>query len=217
MIFPFLTPAEPIIAFDLHGVIFKRDYRRMAQILWKFPNKSKLVLALCSPFFLFDAIKLWHNKGVAEQFIICLAQKHKRLLPFVPLGITIANTQKLVPETVALLRELHDHGYKLHIFSNIGSIIFADLIPQYPDVFALFTSATLPSQENEYTRKPYPHAFNNFFRNSGAIGTSADVIFIDDSISNIWAAREHGIKTIYFRSAAKLRKQLIALGIKLEA
>lgn len=200
-----------VFAFDLHGVIFQRDYARMAKILWKFPHKFKLCIALCNPLFWLDALKLAYNKGVAEQFIVSLARKHKRLLPFIPLGITIANTQRPVPQMVALLKELTARGYQLHIFSNIGALCLADLRPQHPDIFALFASVTIPTQENGYIRKPSEQAFNNFFANSGA--APHNIIFIDDSRSNIRAAQRYGIHGIYFRSPALVHDQLRVMGI----
>ncbi len=200
-----------VFAFDLHGVVFKRDYPQMVKILWKTPHKFKLFIALCNPLFWFDALKLLYNNGVAEQFIVSLAQQHQRLLPFVPLGITIANTQKPVPAVVNLLKKLKSNGYQLHIFSNIGALCLTDLQPHHSEIFALFSSITIPSQENGYIRKPSNQAFANFFTNSGA--TPHNVIFIDDSRSNIRAAQQHGITGIYFKSAQQLRTELVTRGL----
>lgn len=206
-----MNPRTTVFAFDLHGVIFTRDYSQMFKILWKTPHKFKLLWALCSPSLWLDTIKLMYNKGVAEQFIIGLADKHTRLQPFVPLGITIANTQKPVIPVLRLLWKLKAKGYQLHVFSNIGSIVLADLQPRHPEVFALISSITVPSQENGYTRKPSEQSFQNFFANSKA--SAENIIFIDDSRSNTRAAQQYGIRGIYFKSPEQLSRDLLALGI----
>ena len=64
---------------------------------------------------------------------------------------------------------------------------------------------------HEGIAKPDPEIFR---RLSGALRTAAErTVMIDDSEANLEAARDLGMQTVHFRSAAKLRGWLTAAGL----
>ena len=207
-----MNPQKTILAIDLHGVLFKHDYKRMFKAYWQSKHKLTLILALINPLLWINAIRLACQHAVAEQFLIGLADKHHRLKPFVPLGIHIANQQKPIKKVVTMLKDLKNKGYTLHLFSNIGSIVFEDIRKNFPDIFQLFDSFILPSRSNNYLRKPSPVAFTTYLRENNK--KNKKVVLIDDKIKNIRQAKYHGIKGILFKSPEHLQHQLLAIGIK---
>jgi len=205
------TPQNTIIAFDLHDVIVKYDYRAIVKTFFKHDKKLKFFIALLNPFFWKDVIKLKLQKAVPEQFIIQLGKKYKRLTPYIPLGIKIANCQNPDPRMIELLKQLKNQGYTLHLFSNIGATILQDLKQKFPDIIAYFDNVTIPSQENGYTRKPYQHAFEHYLAKH--VKKDEQVIFIDDKKRNIKMAEKVGIIGIRFCSPRQLKSEFRKLAI----
>ncbi|MCK5633058.1 HAD hydrolase-like protein [bacterium] len=202
-----------VFAIDLHGVIFKHNYTKMFKTFFICKKKLQLLRALLSPSLWLDSIKLKKKKGIAEQYLVRLADKHHKLKPFVPLGITIANHQKPQHDFIALLHTLKKNGYKLYLFSNIGSVIFKDIQKKFPDIFSLFENFTIPSKEDNYIRKPTNKSFDRFIFTNNL--KNKNIIFIDDKQKNIDAAQQHNINGIFFRSTKQLCTELKNVGITL--
>ncbi len=201
-----MDPNDTVIAVDLHGVLFKHNYKKMLLIFLASKKKLQLIRALLSPSLWIDTIKLIKRNGIAEQFLVGLADKHHRLRPFVPLGIAIANQQKPQLDVINILKELKKNGYKLYLFSNIGSIIFDDLHKKFPELMKLFESFTIPSKHEGYIRKPSTKAFQLYISQNGL--ENKKIILIDDNRKNTKAARQHGIHGIFFSSIKQLNKEL---------
>jgi len=207
-----MNPHKTIVTIDLHGVLFKHDYKNMLRTFFKSKYKAKLFFALLNPLLWIDTIKLFFGRAVAEEYLIGLARKHHRLKPFVPLGMAIANQQKPVEEVVNLCSALKIKGYTLHLFSNIGSIVFDDLQRKFADIFQLFDCICLPSEANDYRRKPSNQAFKAYLDLYNP--REKQVILIDDKMVNIRAARKHGLRSIFFHSPAQLKRDLRHMGLK---
>ena len=205
------THQKAIIAVDLHGVLFVARHKNMFRTFFKSKEKLKLFFALCSPFLWADVLKLMKKKAVAEEYLVGLAEKHHRLKKFVPLGIEIANQQDPNQEVIEVLKELKKNGCTLHLFSNIGGIIFEDLRKKYPVPMTLFESFSLASRENGYARKPHEKAFTTFLKTHNP--HNLPVILIDDKKKNIRGAQKHGITTIFFTSPKQLRTELVKLNL----
>jgi len=206
-----VTPQNTIITFDLHDVLVKYDYKAIFNNLWQCDKKFNLFIALLNPFFLYDVVKLLLQHAVAEQYIVGLGNKYKRLTPFIPLGIKIANCQKPVPQMLNLLKELKQTGYTLHLFSNIGAKILDDFKKQLPDLFQYLEKVTVPSEKNGYLRKPYQKAFENFTKQHNK--HNKQIIFIDDKIKNIKTADKNKIIGILFQNPKQLRETFKSTGI----
>ena len=207
-----VDPRDTIIAVDLHGVLFKHDYKNMFRTFFKSKHKPKLFFALLSPLLWIDVVKLIFRNSVAEEYFIGLARKHRRLKPFITLGIAIANQQRPAEEVVSLCNDLKTKGYTLHLFSNIGSIVFDDLQRKFSDIFQLFDCLCIPSEENDYRRKPSKRAFKAYLDLYNP--REKQVILIDDKKVNVRAAREYGLHSIFFRFPAQLKRELHQMGLE---
>jgi len=201
-----LEPKKTIIAVDLHGVLFTHNYKKMFKTFWQHKKKLKLLRAIISPALWLDFFKLLKKNAVAEEYIVGLANKHHRLKPFVPLGIKIANTQQPSEPVIAMLKTLKKNGCSLHLFSNIGDTIFADLLNKFPKTFTLFEGFTISAPKNNYQRKPQAQAFQDFLKKHNQ--NNKTVILIDDKRKNIRGARQNGLIGIFFESAQQIEKRL---------
>lgn len=206
-----MDPKSTVIAVDLHGVLFKPNYKNMFKQFFKNKKKLKLVFALINPRLWIDVVRLMHKRAIVEEFFIRLGKKYHRLEPFIPLGIKIANQQEPVTDVVKTLNNLKKKGYSIHLFSNIGSIIFEDLNKKFPTLFKMFDSFTMPSHTNGYLRKPSKKAFEEYLNEHNTDGKQ--VIFIDDKKRNVHAAKKHGIISILFRSPRQLKEKLLSIGV----
>ena len=184
----------------------------MFRTLFKSKHKPKLFFSLLSPVLWINVAKFFFKKLftkkrlVAEKYFIDLARKYHHLEPFEALGIEIANQQKPIEEVVSLCKALKTKGYTLHLFSNIGPILFDDLHRKFPDIFQLFDCFCLPTEENNYRKKPSKRAFKAYLELYNP--QKKQVILIDDKMKNIRSARENGLQGIFFRSPAQLKQEL---------
>ncbi|KKP29364.1 MAG: hypothetical protein UR12_C0009G0025 [candidate division TM6 bacterium GW2011_GWF2_30_66] len=206
------SPENTIIAFDFHDVLVNYNWSKIIKIFWSNNRKFKLFITLLNPLIWWDIIKLKYQKAVSEQYIVLLGQKYKNLEPYIPLGIEIANTQKINPKMLNLLKNLKLMGYELQLFSNIGGVIIQDAISKFPEIFDCFSKIIVPSQENKYIRKPFDSAFINYLQeNNNKI--SKKYIFIDDKSKNTKKAEKFGILGIRFKNYDQLIQEFKKLGI----
>lgn len=206
-----ISPENTILTFDFHDVIVNYDYPNIISTFLKSNKKLRLFIALLNPFVLWDIIKMKYNKGVSEQFIVSIGRNHKSLEPYIPLGIKIANTQKVNPKMLELIKELKGMGYQMHIFSNIGAIIFQDAKDKFAQVFENFDKIILPSEQNGYIRKPYQNAFKNYLDSIDS--TNKQIIFVDDKLENIQTAERNALIGIKFKNYEQLKREFIDLGV----
>lgn len=206
-----MNHTTPVFAFDLHGVVFKKDIWRIIRKIATMPLSVRIVLLGFNPVFLYDFFSALYWQGSAEEIIVKLAQKYPVLAPYIPIGIDIANEQIVRADTVKIMRELKERGYRLLILSNIGITTFKLLQKKFPDVFELFDGYQVCGPENNWLQKPYKKAYEQFITFFNLAPEST--IFIDDKKSNIKGALRVGIQAIHFTSATALANKLKALGI----
>ncbi len=197
-----VSPENTIIIFDLHGVIFKSDVAGMINLILFSPCAGRLIIQCFNPFFLYDAFQLRRNLYIAEYLILFLGTKYESLQPCLPLFLRAANLQIPAWKTIDIVRQLKERGYTVHLFSNIGESLFADLQEQHPEIFSLFDAITTGSKENKYKGKPHPAVFYNYIVNHPSHGKQR--LLIDDKARNIAFARAFNIAGIRYRSAASL-------------
>ena len=192
-----------IITFDLHGVIFARDYKRIFFLVTKPRNIYLIIQHGAKPRFLKDSLILLFKKTKPAKMIYFYEQKYPRIAPLI---LKIANSQKPLENTCLFLTELQNQGFELHVFSNIGSIAYKDLAHTYPAIFKLFENCYVPSPENNFTAKPNMQAFTYY--NAQCNPDNKQVIFIDDKKENIKIARSLKMHAILFKTCADLQAQL---------
>ena len=112
-----------------------------------------------------------------------------------------------LPDTVDWLRRLHAQDRPLHFLSNMPEP-FAAHFERTHDVMALFESGIFSARVQLLKPDPaiYAHAAEVFGR------APADLLFLDDHLPNIVAAREAGWQAIHFVEAAQAEAEAGAMG-----
>jgi 2-haloacid dehalogenase len=114
-----------------------------------------------------------------------------------------------LPETVEILRELHQSGkYKLYALTNWSAETFPWALANF-EFLHWFEGIVVSGVER--TRKPHPEFYKILFDRYQIDPTTA--IFIDDNIKNVTGALDVGLPTIHFQSPAQLRRELFKRGL----
>jgi putative hydrolase of the HAD superfamily len=112
-----------------------------------------------------------------------------------------------LPDTVAWLRRLHAQGRPLHYLSNMPEPL-ARHFEQTHDFMRLFESGVFSARVKLVKPEPeiFAHAAQVFGR------APADLLFLDDHLPNVVAARAAGWRAIHFVDAAQAEAEARALG-----
>ena len=111
-------------------------------------------------------------------------------------------------ETVDIIKELKDDGYKIYYLSNFHSKAFEIVTEKY-EFFNLFEGGIVSFREQ--LLKPEKEIYNRLLERYGLIPEES--IFIDDVLENVKGAGEEGIKGIQFKNINELRKELNECGV----
>jgi 2-haloacid dehalogenase len=111
-------------------------------------------------------------------------------------------------QTVSILKELKQAGYRLYGLSNWSMETFNPVRDTY-EFFGWFDDIVLSGEVG--LLKPDPAIFRLTLERIGL--PASECLLIDDSAPNIWAAQELGFQTIRFESADRLRGELKQIGI----
>jgi len=206
-----VKPNNTTVAFDIHGVLFKPNYKQIAGIIIQSKQIIKLFFIVLNPFLLCDLLKLVHQRTIPEACIMKLAIKYPRIKQFIPLFTRIANAQKPIPATIEILEKLKTKGYNLHILSNIGEQFFNDLAQTFPQIFNYFDKVKVPSASDDYIQKPNPLIFQNYVTDYNQ--NVDQIFFIDNNKRNIQVASSLGIIGIHFTNPTALYNALYNLRI----
>ncbi|MDR3550884.1 MAG: HAD hydrolase-like protein [Candidatus Babeliales bacterium] len=208
---PPIIPQNTIIAFDIHGVLFKPNFKKIIQLAWNHKKVFTIGFYLLNPKFTFKLISLKYKRAVPEEYFMTLTRDYPSLEQYKSLAIAISNAQTPVQELIDMAQNLKNQGYTLHIFSNIGQYIFADLAHTHPNVFTLFDAIHVPMEYTGYISKRHPDAFDYYLKQHNP--ENKMVILIDDNKHNIARASQVGIVGIYFKNSDQLRSELQQLHI----
>jgi putative hydrolase of the HAD superfamily len=110
-----------------------------------------------------------------------------------------------IPETVALLQRLHRAGRRLHYLSNMPHP-YADHLEREHAFVGWFESGVFSARVQQI--KPEPGIFDLAARRFEA--DPAQLVFIDDVLGNVQAARRRGWNALHFLDAADCETQLRA-------
>jgi len=204
-----LNPRNGIIAFDLHGVLFKADFWRIIRLFWKTPHKRIIIEHGLNPRVMQDFWCVARRGLVLEQFFSYAATKYPRLIPVIPLLKEVSNAHRPQKAIIELVGELKAKGYTLHILSNIGKEMFTDLYTQFPHAFQDFDAIRLATPTDNYLCKPNPALYHSYLKEFNPHNKL--VVLIDDRRKNVRGAQDAGMIGVRFKNAGKLRKQIIAL------
>jgi putative hydrolase of the HAD superfamily len=133
-------------------------------------------------------------------------------------GLAVDETRRVIegvpaeltpmPQTVALLRELHATGRPLYFLSNMPEP-YAQRLEATHDFLGLFRGGVFSARAG--LCKPEPEIFAHCAELFGF--DPAQTVFLDDVAHNVAAAREAGWQAIQFLDATQCRRDLGALGV----
>jgi 2-haloacid dehalogenase len=195
------------IIFDLGGVLLDWDPRYLyRKIFAEIEEMEYFLEEICSPAWnaQMDVGKTF-QEGIDELL---------PLYPAYPDQIRIYQTRwpemlkGEIPDSVAILRELKDAGYRLAALSNWSGETFPQVRDQY-EFLGWFDPLVLSGEAG--IAKPDPMIFQYLLQKLGR--TVSDCLFIDDNLENIAEAGRQGFETILFDSAELLRTELAGKGL----
>jgi len=196
------TKDLPIVVFDFGGVIAQANTTKMADFLMNSFKINKDELS--------NAFRDMQNQGGSEeQFWKQFALTKNIVLPkdwINQFGVVIQESITEIPGTLNLVKELKRQGYQTAILSDMTE--YQAEIIRKNGYFNLFNPVVL-SHENR-VKKPNPEAFQILLKKLNKPDSS--VIFIDDRIENVEAAKTQGIDAIHFISPKQLKEELSRRG-----
>lgn len=114
----------------------------------------------------------------------------------------------MVPGTAAVIAELGRDGVAMGALTNWAAETFALARPQF-GVLNRFRDIVVSGEEGVI--KPDPQIYLSACRRLGV--DPGQVVFVDDSATNVAAAEELGLTGVRFSSAEQLRADLVGLGL----
>lgn len=124
---------------------------------------------------------------------------------------TWARMKTVIPGMEKLLQELHDAGYRMSMWTDMGCNDDAFYAHQYKNLYTLFTfrMAVNYSGSVEPIKKPSPESVTAFIRKHEKYTKDKTIIFIDDRLVNCLAAHTYGgLDYIHFKSVQQLQNIL---------
>lgn len=208
---PICTPKNTVIATDIDGVLCENNIgKQIKQILKHFGGIVK-----------YRKINKKRNKQASSRghkcgeaiYIDCIAQGDHKTARAIR---TITTKQKrLKKDTVQLYQKLHARGFNIYCATNIGSIFFQDLQQKFSAIFNnhfIKHGITVDYANSDIILKPDPRYFEKLKIKLNPNGDK-HIIFIDDTLQNITAARKAGLIAIHFQNITQLQRELTAYNI----
>lgn len=200
-----------VVVFDLHDVLFTRNYWNTFKLLHSIQNKSMLIQLLLNPKFVYDAFKMLSVTKVSEAYIIKLSQKHHKFTHYIDALIDITNALKPISEMFLLIQSLKAKGLKIYVFSNIGQKTYTKLLQSHDDFFSQFDGIHFVQENNNWLAKPHHDAYHLFLEKFSI--KPQEMVFIDDKPKNVIAAHQLGITAIQYKSSKQVCAQLSKLNV----
>ena len=203
-------PATKIdaIIFDLGGVLIDWNPNYVFDKLFTSPEKKKHFFDnICTP----D----WNEKQDAGRTIKEateeLLEKHPDWKEFIEAyyGRWEEMLGGPIQGTVEIFKKLKESGrYKIYALTNWSAELFPIALQRY-DFLHWFDGRVVSGEEK--MRKPFPEFYQLILSRFNL--TPEETLFIDDSIRNTNAAKEHGLNTLLFKSPDQLGAELVEMGI----
>jgi putative hydrolase of the HAD superfamily len=193
------------VIFDLGGVVLEWNPDQILSRFQKDPDlRSRLRQALFghADWHQFDRGHLTEDE-VIDRMEARIGRPRDELI-----AIVDAVRESLIekPDTLKLIRELHQRAIPLYCLSNMPASIYAHLRIRHA-FWDVFRGIVISGEVRMV--KPEPQVFAHLLERFDL--RAAESIFIDDLPVNIEAARCVGLRTILFRDAAQCRHALSTL------
>ncbi len=195
-----------VIAFDFGGVIATTDKKEVAQFISKTLNLSpeQTNEALLQ-------LKRYTKSGKEEQdFWLTYAQSMGIKLPVDWMNQLEKNRRKNlkeIPGMVNVVKNLQRQGFQTALLSNVR--MSQARIKSELGLYQMFNPILLSYQTG--FSKPDPQAYNNLLEQLKV--PKEDVLFIDNKLENVQAAKSLGLDAILFIDADQLVEELKQRGI----
>ena len=155
-----LLAEQTIVVFDLHHVLMRPEYKKMARMILKHPNKKQLFKVVSSPKLLRKFVNKIGSetpektmKDLEKEFDADHEDRISGTLS--PLISDICNAQKPDLPTFEVVERLVSSGYGVYLLSNIGIQYFNDLRANMPrDFFEHFSGFYTTNPDDDYVNKP---------------------------------------------------------------
>jgi len=211
------SPNTHIFLWDLHEVILEKNMKNWFIIFIKFNRKWELIRNLNKQSiiifltFALERLKIIKKQMVSEELI--QAAQTTRNNALIELITHICSAYTPIQETVLLIEELSALGYRHHLGSNIGQTVYDNCKIKFPTIFNIFEGHSIPfnSSKKMIVKKTHPDFFTTHLQKYNL--KPEQIIFIDDKLINIQAARSVGLHAIQFKKAAQLRGELVKCAI----
>lgn len=189
------------IVFDFGEVIAKVDVKQIEDFTTKSfnINKEELITAIK------DMRDFVAKGGSEKQFWEQFARSKNISLPedwYTQLRNVIKNSITGIPETIAIIKSLKEHGYQTALLSN-ATQEQAEIVKQL-GYYDLFDPVVLSCDIK--VSKPNPEAFKILLEKLHV--ASSCVLFIDDKLDNVEAAKKLGFDAIQFTTPEQLKREL---------
>ena len=202
-----MTPARPVVVFDLGGVLIDWDPRHLYRKMFDDQVEMERFLAnICTP--------EWNHQmdgGLPfEECVASLSAQHPEMAAYIEAFWTRWSEMIAGPidSTVDTLEKLHSKGVSLYALSNWSAQTWPYAANRFA-FFDLFDGLVISGFEK--TTKPDPAIFKILIDRYAIDPRNA--VFIDDSAENVEAAERLGFHGIVFREPAELSNALADLGI----
>lgn len=211
------NPSTHIFLWDLHEVILEKNMRSWLTICLRFNRKWELIcklnkksLAIVCTFAL-ERLKIIKKQMVSEELV--QAAQTTGNDAFIELITQVCSAYSPIKETINIIQDLSQLGYKHHLGSNIGKTVFDNCMVKFPTIFEVFEGHSIPfnTLDTKIVKKPDPDFFTTHLQKYNL--KPEHLIFIDDKLINVQAAQSVGLHAIQFKSAAQLRDELVTLNI----
>lgn len=209
-----VNPNTTIFAFDLHDVLFSKNYKTIVKSVFK-SLKNGIFWYIINPCFLYKAISISLKDKIWEDIFYSICEIYPDFLKFKEDFLDISNSCcEPIEEAIKIAEKLKEKGYKLFLLSNIGYESYLHFKKTFSNQLSLFDGVYLPSKNNNYDHKPNKSYFNGFLNYLNSIGlNNYQIIFIDDLPKNLDNALELGISGILCKNTDCITNSLKELSI----
>lgn len=195
------------VVFDVGRVLFQWDLRHLfAKLIADQAELDWFLNTVVTP--------EWHFQHDAGRLLADMVSERRAEFPAYATHLDAYATRfnetvpGPVPGSLEIVQELAARGVPLFAITNFGEEFWDQFRPTQP-VFDHFRDIVVSGSERLV--KPDPAIYHLALSRFGL--APGEAIFIDDSLPNVIAAREHGFAGHHFTDAATLRSELAMLGL----
>jgi FMN phosphatase YigB (HAD superfamily) len=213
----FLNKNDYIILWDIHGVLFEKNIIHWFYLIITYPRLFSVIYNLnwkiTALLFKYILKKCGMSKKEITNQEFLNSAKEGDNDALIELTLRVSCDYYPIWPTIELVKQLHHRGYIQHIGSNIGKDVFDIFRESYKDVFALFSYYYLIDTSDTETiyKKPNKEFFIKYMKNCNV--HPSKIIFIDDRLENVTAAKACGIQSILFTCPKILHQDFEKIGI----